>query len=187
MRKILGRAFVPALFIAALAGCDAATDPAVQPPTEAALTLEQGGYTLVEGRLPAELESLDRSRLIGPDGGSIHLAGHAIEVPAGAVDEPTLFTMTVLANGHVEVELTAVVTDVLGETVDVGEAGFGEKSVALTLSYASAEDVDSPDDLLILRVLDDGVVEPLDVVVDSERRTVTARLDHFSRYCLASN
>jgi hypothetical protein len=187
MKNLIRWASVPALLLIALAGCEPATEPSLNDRAEPALSHALADYQRIEGWNPTELESLELSRLIDATGGAIHLGGHKIEVPAGAVTGPTLFTVSLLRSGFVEVDLSAVVTDLLGETVDVGSQGFGDKTVALTLSYAAASNVGDPSNLLILRMLDDGSVEPLDVVVDEQGKTVTAQLDHFSRYCMASS
>lgn len=175
------------LFALVLAGCEPASEPAVSHLTGPSLDLSATGYHLIEGSPPAQAPEIEVSRLIGVDGGTVHLAGHSIAVPRGAVTAPTVFTMRLVTAGYVEVELDAVVTDALGGPVDVGGNGFGGSTVALTLSYAAAKNVDDPSDLLVIRMLDDGGIEPLDVVVDQKARTVTAQLDHFSKYCLASN
>ena len=56
--------------------------------------------------------------LLGSDGGILALLGHILEVPAGAVSEPTLFSMTVLQNGYVEVELTAAERTALEQSAE---------------------------------------------------------------------
>lgn len=184
---------VPTLLIALLGGCEAAIEPAAETaqhvPSAPSLELIDGEYEPVEAAISEDAVDLEVSRLIDSDGGSLHLAGHSLQIPAGAVAQPTLFTMTVLTNGYVEVELRAIEADPFGEDFDVGESGFGDKTVALTLSYAGAKNVDEPGSLVILRMPEDenGTAQPLDVVVDTERRTVTAQLDHFSKYCLASS
>lgn len=183
MRWVLGLAAI----LAVATGCEPATAPRLAEPSGPALSLESSDYRLIESPIPEGLPSIEVSKLIGLTGGALHLAGHSIQVPAGAVSLPTLFTMRLVTNGYVEVELTAVVSSISGDVIDVGENGFGSSTVALTLSYASATNVGDPDDLLILRMLEDGKVEALDVVVDASGKRVTAQLDHFSRYCLASN
>jgi hypothetical protein len=183
MRWVLGLAAV----LAVATGCEPSTAPTLPEPSGPALSLESSGYRLIESPLPEGLPAIEVSKLIGLSGGSLHLAGHSIEVPEGAVSVPTLFTLSLVTDGYVEVELTAVVSSISGSVLDVGGNGFGGSTVALTLSYAAATNVGDPDDLLILRMLKDGQVEALDVVVEPNGKRVTAQLDHFSRYCLASN
>ena len=154
-------------------------------PAAAAHSSSLSSYTRIEGRIPAEIADLQVSKLIGVEGGSVNLAGHTITVPAGAVDQPTVFTLTLATNGHVEVDLSATVTDLLGNAVDTGSKGF-RKPVTLSLTYAWASNVSDPSRLLILRLLDNGKVEALPSTVQPTGKTVTVQLDHFSKYCLAS-
>lgn len=146
---------------------------------------EAGSYTLVEGTLPLGVD-LRVSEVIGLEGGTLRLAGHTLAVPAGAVSAPTLFSMAQLPGGLVEVEMLALRSTLAGTLLDVGEQGFAVP-VTLTLTYAWADDVPDPARLLIVWRKPDGTLEPLPSRVDPETRTVTAELEHFSRYCLATN
>lgn len=148
-------------------------------------------YTLVQDRLPTDLDDLSVSKLIGVDGGQISLAGHRLTVPEGAVDQPTLFTVTLVTNGYVEVDLSATVTDLLGNLVEVGteENPFNEP-VTLTLNYNRSPNVeeDVEGDLIVLRMLGDthdDPHEPLESEVDEEEGKVSTRLPHFTGYCVA--
>ncbi|HEY8468704.1 MAG TPA: hypothetical protein VIL18_03630 [Longimicrobiales bacterium] len=143
-------------------------------------------YTIIEG--PPLGFPLQLTKLISVQGGTISLLGHTLVVPKGAVTSPTLFTMLVGLNGKVEVHLTALVPT-LFNLLNIGEQGF-RKPVRLTLSYAHARNVQDPNDLVIVYVpglLGYNRVEPLPTTVDTVRKTVTAELDHFSRYALATN
>jgi hypothetical protein len=155
-------------------------------PTTAAYSQSLSSYTRIEGRIPTDIPDLQVSKLIGIEGGSVNLAGHTIKVPAGAVEQPTLFTLTLATNGYVEVDLSATVTDLLGNTIDTGSKGF-KKPVTLSLTYAWASNVSDPSRLLILRMLGNGKVEALNSTVQPTGKTVTVQLDHFSKYCVASN
>lgn len=198
-RRRLGAVLLP-LLAAVLSGCEPVMDPA--PASELApeaarrvladgslaaggTVLDEAGneYTLVEGSLPSLLSSLHVSRLLDGSGGTLALAGHSLHVPAGAVRVPTLFVLVVLPDGKVEVELQALVSGLLG-TVDVGAEGFA-RPVSLSLSFAGAKDVADPAELTILHLREDGLAEPLESRVDPATRTVTASLEHFSRYCMA--
>lgn len=128
---------------------------------------------------------LRQLKLIGPEGGLIELAGHSILVPPGAIDRPAFFSLVALPTGYVEVELLAFTRALLG-IIDVGSRGF-DKPVDLTLSYARATNVRDPDKLFILRLNLFRPHERMPSTVDKGSRTVTAQLDHFSRYCMASN
>lgn len=185
MRHSLSRFLVCAIVLVS-AACEAGPHQIAEPTTVPTFSQSAGEYVLVEGRIPDHIADFDASQLIGPSGGSVHLAGHSIEVPAGAVSDPTLFTITVVTNGYVQVELTAVLSGLLG-VVDVGESGFGGETVKLTLTYAWAKDVNDPSKLVILRMHDDGTAEALPTTLSATGKTVSAQLDHFSRYAMASN
>lgn len=144
-----------------------------------------GEYTLIRERLELPVD-LDASKIIGIQGGSLSLLGHRIDVPAGAVSRPVLFTMVVSTPGFIEVELDATISGLFGRVIDVGGAGF-DRPVQLSLTYARATNVEDPADLVILRRLPSGAVEELPSRVDGDRQTVTAELEHFSRYCMAAN
>lgn len=194
-RRPFFRAMVSALVLAvAVAGCEhtGQFEPVPDAPRFGTESSEgSGSYTLLEDRIPSEIADLDVSKLIGVDGGQISLAGHTITVPAGAVEVPTLFTITLKTTGYVDVDLSATVTDLLGNVIDVGEKGFA-KPVTLTLTFARSpnapSDADEMKDIKVLRMLGDthdDDHEALETEVDSETRTASAKLDHFSGYCLA--
>jgi hypothetical protein len=187
------------LLAALLGGCEPVAESGRQLPTapEASLqaldderepwtvTDEEGNrYTLVQGTLPLSVKRPHESKVIGLEGGSIELAGHTLTVPEGAVVEPTLFVLGVLPNGYVQVELFALVANPLRGLINVGEQGF-RRPVTLSLTYSWASGVDNPEDLLILHLREDRVAEPVPSTVDTGTRTVTAQLEHFSRYCMA--
>lgn len=176
----------------------AAHDTAQLIPMDAADLLAQG-YTLIQEPVPTQPKSLfgwliqtveaTIALLLGSDGGVLTLLGHILDVPAGAVSEPTLFSMTVIQNGYVEVELTATPKSLLNSLFfwrQAEEVQF-KVPVELSLSYARATNVTDPSRLKIMRVNPDGNHEILPSVVDPVSKTVTAELDHFSRYCMVSN
>ena len=145
-----------------------------------------GGYTLIEDQLDPSVNDLSVGRVIGLEGGSVKLLGHSIHVPLGAVSQPTLFTMTVVTNGYVEVDLLAL--GGLGGLIDVGSAGFAQP-VTVRLTYARSPNVTDPARLLILRKLGPGYQGSYEVMptrVNTTTKTVEAELDHFSSYVMAS-
>jgi hypothetical protein len=160
--------------------------------------IEAQGYTLITAPVQKTRSLLGwlintvvttLAKLLGSDGGVLALLNHVLTVPAGAVDEPTLFSMTVLQSGYVEVELTATPKSLLSRLFfwrKVEEVNFNVP-VDLSLSYAKATNVTDPSRLKIMRVKPDGRHEILPSVVDTENKTVTAELDHFSRYCLIAD
>lgn len=147
---------------------------------------EQKFTLLQDPLLPGITSALSESALIGYGGGSLGLLGHTITVPKGAVTEPTLFTLTVLPTGYVEVDLRATVTSLLG-TIDVGSRGF-KKLVPVSLTYSRATNVSDPSKIKVLRIhslLGYDDYEVLPTTVNYTAKTATAKLDHFSRYTLA--
>jgi hypothetical protein len=119
-------------------------------------------------------------KIIGLDGGLLTLQNHSLLVPPGAVTQPTTFRMELVPNRLVMVDLEAT-----RRGRDVGADGFGTP-VTLTLSYKDA-DVRDPSKLFILRYNENGEHERLPSVVNTTNKTVSAQLDHFSRYCMATN
>lgn len=129
--------------------------------------------------------TLQASELIGSAGGTVALFGHSLSVPAGAVSQPTVFTITQLPTGYLEVDLRALVVGLWG-TRDVGSGGFQDgKRVRFRMSYAAATGAIDPSRLVILRLLDDGGIEEIPTSVDPSTETVVVDLEHFSRYCMA--
>lgn len=118
--------------------------------------------------------------IIDQNGGKISLGQHVLQVPAGAVGGPTVFSMSKLDGDHVMVKLTA--TQVT--TNDIGSAGFA-KPVHLTLSYKNASEVpENEQDLRILWVKSDGSKEAQTSNVDVTGKRVSADLGHFSDYAI---
>lgn len=140
----------------------------------------------IEGRLPEGLATISVSQVMGLLGGELHLAGHVLRIPLGALTESAVVSMTVASNGYVEVELKALKVSLLGRIINLGALGF-RKPVTLTLTYAWATNVQDPEQLQIMRLKPDGNHELLPSTVDTTRRTVSVQLDHFSRYCMVSN
>lgn len=127
--------------------------------------------------------------LLDVTGGVLSLLGHALFVPEGAVTEPTIFSMTVIQNGYIEVDLTATPKSLLSRLFFWTKPKTVQFNVPveLSLSYARATNVTDPTRLKIMRLMPDGRHEILPSTVDLENQTVTAELDHFSRYCMIAN
>ena len=145
-------------------------------------------YTLVRESGLGSLTELRVSELIGIEGGQLTLLGHTLTVPAGAVTEPTIFSLTALPTGYVQVDLLAVRLE-FGQLLNVGASGF-DRPVRVELTYERATNVgaDDEDDLVILRLDPEGlwaVHEVMPSEVDRQERTVSTWLDHFSGYCMA--
>lgn len=158
-------------------------------------------YTLIGDVLSQDTDDVLRiTDEIGPDGGTLRLAAHTLTVPPGAVEERTLFTMEVVTNGVIEVELTAMQESggwLLSSWEEVGtEDDPFLKPVTLTLTYVRATnlqelleegDRDETDLINMRRLGDDydSYYEPLESTVDVQNQRVTSQLRHFSPYCMA--
>jgi hypothetical protein len=124
--------------------------------------------------------------LLGGDGGSLDLLGHRLVVPAGAVDQPTTFTLGVLLNGTTRVDLTAFAPGRSGN-VDVGAEGF-DRPVRLDMTYKRGMNIRDERKLVILRLNPAGIGalhEVLPTTVDRTRDRATTWLEHFSGYAMA--
>lgn len=167
-------------------GCETGTEP----PRSAAL--QAGGPAA--GVLGTELSFANRAvaqltdevvrQKIDPEvGGELTLLGHTLTVPAGAIDRPTMFVMSVLAGTTIQVELIAYDPDLYN---DVGGKGFNVP-VQLALSYAGAGADFDPATATIVHIETDGSRVVVPSTVDAENQVVRAELKHFSRYGLCSN
>ena len=125
------------------------------------------------------------SLLIGVLGGTLSLDAHSVVVPQGAVQQLTLFTAFAPRTPAIDVELHAYLGNVVGGVLRL--LRMFDRPVTLELSYARATNVANPDELVIVRLLDDGRYEILPTTVDKQRKVIRAQLDHFSKYAMASN
>lgn len=119
--------------------------------------------------LPADTESA----IIGPNGGTIRVGPHRLEIPRGALRVNTRITASIESErvNHVELQPHGLEF---------------RKPVELTMSYANCDLVSIllPKTIVYttprLRILD--VLETVD---DLRRRELSTELDHFSDYVLA--
>jgi hypothetical protein len=189
------------------ASCDSLSDPTVpaEQPSVAQQTAESsprapqsfsqfngplssltlgGGYHLVQANNTGGL--LGISNILGILGGTLNVGGHTLVVPAGAVLQPTLFTMLRLPSPYIQVQLTAVSGN-LFNLIDIGGRGF-EEPVQLSLSYANAIGVTDPSHLRIAELKWNGTLgEVLPTTYDATNKTVTAYLPHFSSWVIICN
>jgi len=124
------------------------------------------------------------SAVIGPAGGVLRLGRHSLMVPPGAVDHNIAFTMRYASWTGVGVDCTPSPF-----TFNV--------PVTLTLSYWGTtyepieEDGDGgdppppPTDLEVIYLAPDGSFDEQPSSVDATALTVSAQLDHFSRYIIS--
>jgi len=130
------------------------------------------------------LGDLSLSKLLGIGGGTITVAGITLDVPAGAVSVPTLFTVLALPTPVIDVSLTALVPQLLS---GLNITTF-KKPVTITMSYARATNVSDASKLVIVYYnYYSNKLEALPSTVDLEKKTVSAQTTHFSKYGMASN
>lgn len=186
--RSLPRLLAALLVFVSVAGCDRADSGQSPTGPQQLLGLNSlSGYTIANDPIVPRLldQPLSIAAWVGKEGGTLTILGHTLTVPAGSVLQPTLFTMQVLPSGQVELHFTALAESLLGRILNVGTQGF-EKPVVVTLTYERSTNISDPTKLIVLREKGlFGRPEPLPSRVDLENKTVTARLDHFSRYFVA--
>lgn len=170
--------------------CDSVTEPPLGPGEVRATDGRR--YQLVEGQLSAVTETA--SKWIGPEGGTLELLGevkdsqqtkHLIVVPEGAVQQNTLFTLTLASDQYLSVELRAQVQLPSGELRDIGAYGFF-KRIQVLLSYAWGTNLDDSQSLTILWDPKNGRAhEKVGGTISRSNKQVMAELSHFSKYSVA--
>ena len=122
-----------------------------------------------------EKRAESRTRVIDSRGGSLRLAGHSIDVPAGAVLAPTAFTISVPASPNMEIDISA------------GDAHYRfAKPVQITISYKRCEKQGAFDfKVWYIDPATGTLLEQMDAVDDKRRRSVTFFSDHLSGYAIA--
>lgn len=137
----------------------------------------------VRGKRPENAAPL-ATAVIGHTGGTLELGPHRLIVPAGAVRQPTRFSMELIEDGYVAVDLTAAHPSARGNRQnEVGRSGFDEP-VLLELNYGLATEPVDPNQLVVAWMRPDGLVQPMPSESDSEKQVVVATLKHFSPYIL---
>jgi hypothetical protein len=181
-------AVLAVIMVLVLAGCSNFESPVSSQNAEPELGLwnPQPGDQIVPGReVPIlnnagglstdgiTMTAIPVSAIIGRAGGCLHLGLHTLTVPAGAVDRDITFTIC-----------SASIT---GVAVDCGPSPFYfNLPVELTLSYVGTqyEDSDSQGSLQIFYMANARTCLPMPSHVDENGKSVTAQLDHFSRYII---
>jgi hypothetical protein len=190
LKKLLRANTVALLAIATVLACAPDKRSDSLSPTETQVEAANGAaagavvYTRIMETPPTGLP-LSIGALIGLLGGVLNLGDHGIVVPYGAVTLPSLFTITRTSNTYIELDLMSV-RQLLGRLLNIGELGFN-KPVTVKMSYARATNVTNPSHLKIMRLLPNGGYEIIPSVVDTQKKTVSAQLDHFSRYCMVQD
>lgn len=184
-RNMIAKLALSAVFaIAVLAGCEN-PDTLVAPNAGAPAGLasssasSSGGWEVVDDSTSA---TGGVSVVIGVEGGELSLGKQRLVVPAGAVDAPTTFRMK-KGDSRLKVTLTAT----RSTENDVGSAGF-LKPLTLIFGYGNAAALPGdPADISVVWIKADGTFEPQPTVVDTEAKTVSGQLEHFTEYAMATN
>lgn len=184
-RNVISRLALSAVFaVAAVTGCEN-TGALVAPESSApaglasSSTSSSGGWQVVDDSTSA---TGGVSVVIGVEGGELALGKQRLIVPAGAVDAPTTFRMK-KGDSRLKVTLTAT----RETTNDVGSAGFA-KPLTLIFGYGNAAALPGdPSNITVVWLKADGTAEPQPTVVDTEAKTVSGQIDHFTDYAMATN
>ena len=131
------------------------------------------GYTL----LTADVNS-DQTKTVTIDqrGGSIHVQGSALIVPADAVPGPTEFTFRLHTQPYVGADLSAVAAH--GQRVTVFPV-----PLTLTISFARARNqISDPSKIVVLWVENGTVLGRLPSTADVKGKKVMTTVTHFTEY-----
>lgn len=119
--------------------------------------------------------------LISSSGGAIAIDNHSLVVPAGAVDQPTWFTLQIVEANAVHVRLKA-----WRASDGAPVTQFPHVPVRLKLDASRLDKLD-PSGLVIVYLRDGtywGAREKVVTAVDTSTWMVTGYLTHFSQYAL---
>lgn len=121
-------------------------------------------------------QELRAEATIGPDGGTLRIGDHRLDVPRDAIAQPVRISGTLLADRLLKLELKADDADTYGL----------RQPATLVLSYAACDLPDGEERLHIYRI--DGatnrILADIGGDVDRERRTVAGTLRSLSIYTL---
>jgi hypothetical protein len=175
-RRRLRLALVP-LAVLAIGSCGDATGPN---PAAVADVAAHSGLSAPALIVCPNLQRSSATRTVGPLGGTLAVGGHIVRFPAGAVPEPTEFTLTVAASDYVEIEVTANGQDhyrfQLPVTLTINYARCAHGSFDLTRLQIFYIDGDSK-----------AIREKKGGLDDKLARQVTTTTDHFSSYAIGAN
>ena len=161
------------LSLAVLAGCGQLEGPtAPEPPAEEPLpggVLNGLGANLL---LCTPLDNESVTQTVGPSGGVINVGPHRLEIPAGALTEP--------------VEITAQIPGGRVNSIRLAPHGLEFAQPALlTMSYANCTLAVLLPKRIVYTTETLSLLEILQSLDDALDETVSAPLDHFSRYAVA--
>lgn len=176
MQRFRFRLALGAMAVAAFGACaDAPTVSRSATPSAPAALLGSNAPNLLECPVNTTQST---TGVIGPLGGVLSLGNHAVQIPAGAVPTPTLFSLTVPSGRYMKVDVTAVGVEhyVFGAPVSVTvdysrcPAGRTERR-SLTVWYV-APATNAP-------------LEHMGGVDDPAKRRITFETGHLSGYVIA--
>lgn len=122
--------------------------------------------------------------IIDEDGGTLRVGGHTLQVPPNAVNEDTWFRMEVVSGANILVDLDAWVYDE-GELDD--RVYTFNRTLNLILSYdgiLSKSDLDRLRNVYLYRDSPKYMI-PLGSTINTQDKTITSPIEHFSRYGMA--
>ncbi|HKO29065.1 MAG TPA: hypothetical protein VJU80_16525, partial [Solirubrobacteraceae bacterium] len=82
--------------------------------------------------------TMSASRVIGPEGGEVTIAGNRVQIPAGAVAQPTTFTLSAPAGRYMQLDISAAGYDHY----------FFQSPVTVTINYARCGNVNDISSML---------------------------------------
>lgn len=115
---------------------------------------------------------------IGPSGGTVIAGGNSIEIPSGALLEPTMITLAVSESDVVQVDITAG---------DAEHFQF-ESPVSITIDYSRCPESSTDDETLGAWYVDgatQALLEEMRSTDDKHSRTIEFETDHLSSYAVA--
>jgi hypothetical protein len=174
-RTTSGAVGAAALVLIVAAACADTTAP-IQPPEAPAAAALPAMARLLECPLS---NGWSASVTVGPEGGSWGQRGVRVSVPAGAIPEPTTFTVALPASQYVEIRVTAD-----------GHSGYQFlKPVTIDIPYDRCDLETGLDGDLFVWYIDGETKLPLEFmggINDRGRRTVRFQTDHLSGYAIAN-
>lgn len=180
--------------VASLAACGMSDPPTevtapLTAPRADRIWVSTDSLSLVKTSVPIK-RPYSTHKVINARGGSVILAyangigpAFILDVPAGAVSEPTRFELTAVPGPYLMVDLRAYTQKGNGPEIDVGGQGF---RVAVTLSVSKHFALLTDLTPTVVWVQNDHSLKPVPTRQDRFGYAV-ADLPHFSRWALASN
>ena len=160
-----------------LGGCtsDSPSAPELTPTLSRRSEADEGPARVV---MCPTTQSYRTSGMLGPEGGTLQVAGHRLTIPAGVLTERTRFTLRAPAGPEVKLELSA------------GGASHYQFSarVGVTISYDRCTRQHQPRDPVSVWYVDDSGQEFLERMSgrdDRNRMEITFQTSHFSTYLVA--